>query len=70
MKAHVVRTAVVGAALALAAAAPAQPPDAPTKKDPIRFSAFAVSMQGGRAGRVEIAIERWTITQDKKKEKK
>jgi hypothetical protein len=42
------------------AAAPAAPPDAPTKKDPLRFSAFNVSMQTGMAGDTEIAIERWT----------
>lgn len=33
---------------------------APTEKDPLRFSAFAVNMQGGRAGTVDIAIERWS----------
>jgi hypothetical protein len=33
---------------------------APTKKEPLRFSAFAVQMQGGMAGAVEVAIERWT----------
>lgn len=32
----------------------------PTKDDPLRFSAFAVHMQGGMAGRVDIVIERWT----------
>jgi len=32
----------------------------PTEKDPLRFSAFAVQMQGGIAGSVEIAIERWS----------
>ena len=33
---------------------------APTKEDPLRFSAFAVNLQGGMAGTVEIAIERWS----------
>jgi len=39
-----------------------QPPaeSGPTKESPIRFSAFAVNMQGGRAGTVDIAIERWS----------
>lgn len=46
-------------ALPIAAQQPA-PVDMPTAKDPLRFSAFAVSLQGGRAGNVEIHIERWT----------
>ncbi len=32
----------------------------PTKDAPLRFSCFAVNMQGGMAGSVEIAVERWT----------
>ena len=32
----------------------------PTQKDPLRFSAFAVQMQAGMAGTLEIALERWT----------
>ena len=51
------------AALALAATVVAQQPyteKVPSTKDPIRFSAFAVNMQGGMTGDVEIAIERWT----------
>jgi hypothetical protein len=32
----------------------------PSKDAQLRFSAFAVNMQGGLAGNVEIAIERWT----------
>jgi hypothetical protein len=61
--------AVVGIAFALvlpiaaqqpASAASASAPDVPTVKDPLRFSAFAVSMPAGQAGVVEIAIERWT----------
>ena len=39
---------------------------APTKKDPMRFSAFAVSMPTGRSGRVEIAIERWSTHAERK----
>lgn len=65
-----VRTvAVLGTALGLAATLSAQPaaaPQVPTEKDPIRFRAFAVSMQGGRAGVVEIAIERWTGDDERK----
>jgi hypothetical protein len=63
---------LAGAALVLVAPLAAQQPpaqapaaapaasDAPTKKDPLRFSAFNVSMQTGMAGETEIAIERWT----------
>jgi hypothetical protein len=32
----------------------------PTKDDPLRFSAFAVQMQSGASGRIEIVIEQWT----------
>jgi len=32
----------------------------PTEKEPLRFSAFAVQMEGGMAGVVDIAIERWS----------
>jgi hypothetical protein len=32
----------------------------PTKKDPLRFTAFAVQMQGGRPVVIAITIERWT----------
>jgi hypothetical protein len=50
---------------AIVAAVPAlaqQPEDArvPTKKDPIRFRAFAVNMQAGMSGVVDLVIERWT----------
>lgn len=37
----------------------------PTKKEPLRFEAFAVNMQGGMATRVEIVIERWS-TEDER----
>jgi hypothetical protein len=56
-------TIVVGAALVLATPLGAGQPaatDAPTKKNPMRFTAFNVSMQTGMAGTTEIAIERWT----------
>jgi hypothetical protein len=32
----------------------------PTQKDPLRFSAFAVQMEAGMSGSIEIAIERWS----------
>ena len=32
----------------------------PTEKEPLRFSAFAVQMNAGVAGELEIAIERWS----------
>ena len=54
---------VAGAALALVVPVLGQQaatPQGPTKERPLRFSAFAVSMQAGAAGRVDIAIERWT----------
>ena len=63
--------AIVGVALTLVLPLAAQQPaatsgttpapaDAPTVKDPMRFSAFAVSLPAGASGVVEIAIERWT----------
>jgi len=55
--------AVVAAALVIGTpilAQQAAAPQGPTAKDPIRFSAFGVSMQAGISGDVEIAIERWT----------
>jgi hypothetical protein len=58
----------IAAALALGAPLIAQQPaerEAPTKRDPIRFSAFNVSMPTGRAGMTQIAIERWT-TEDER----
>jgi hypothetical protein len=65
--------AVLGAALILAAPLAAQQPatlagsptDAPTKKDPLRFTAFNVSMPAGVAGVTEIAIERWTTAAER-----
>jgi hypothetical protein len=64
------RVAATFAVLALVVPLAAQSPAAeqvPTEKDPIRFSAFAVSMQGGRAGVVEIVVERWTPDDERKK---
>jgi hypothetical protein len=68
--------AVLGAALILAiplaAQKPAQtagtagtPTENPTKEDPIRFSAFNVSMDTGMAGVTEITIERWTTAAER-----
>lgn len=32
----------------------------PTKDDPLRFRAFAVRLEGGQSGQIDIVIERWT----------
>ena len=50
----------LGCALTLLAPLSAWQVETPTKKDPIRFSAFAVSLPAGKSGVVDIAIERWT----------
>lgn len=61
--------AVVGAALALvvpiAAQQPAAPVDQPTKENPLRFSAFNVSLPAGIAGTTDIMIERWTTDKER-----
>ena len=41
------------------------PTETPTKKDPLRFSAFNVSMPTGVAGVTEITIERWTTVAER-----
>jgi hypothetical protein len=54
---------VAAAALAIMVPVLAQQSGAekvPTVKDPLRFSAFAVQMQSGTAGNIEIVIERWS----------
>ena len=64
----VLGTLVVAALAALAAPALAQAPfseSTPTKKEPLRFSAFAVQMQNGLAGVIEVAIERWTTDEER-----
>lgn len=43
------------------------PTEAPTKKDPLRFTAFNVSMPTGMAGVTEIVIERWTTDAERTK---
>jgi hypothetical protein len=71
----VARLAALAAALIVAAPLSAQQPpatagsptEAPTKKDPLRFSAFNVSMPTGMSGVTEIAIERWTTTAERTK---
>ena len=43
------------------------PSEEPTKKNPLRFSAFNVSMPTGMSGVTEIVIERWTTTAERTK---
>jgi hypothetical protein len=67
------RLVMLGAALVVSAPAVAQQPpataeapaDAPTKKDPLRFNAFNVSMETGMAGTTQIAIERWSTDEER-----
>jgi len=60
---------ILTAAAAVAVLATSVPVQAqtgvPTKKDPIRFSCFNVSMDTGMAGDTEIAIERWTAAPER-----
>ena len=42
------------------AKAPAQAGTVVSKKDPLRFRAFGVNMQGGIAGTLDIVVERWS----------
>jgi hypothetical protein len=59
---------VVAALAAFAVPTLAQAPYSeatPTKKEPLRFTAFAVQMQGGRAGVVEVTIERWSTEEER-----
>ena len=67
--------AALGLGLTLVMPAAAQQPapaagtptgQAPTKKDPLRFSAFNVDMPTGVSGVTEIAIERWTTDAERK----
>src|SRR4051812_47441261 len=60
------RTAVVPvvafvalAALSVSAQSPAAP-RVPTRDEPVRFSAFAVQMQGGMSGIFDIVLERFS----------
>jgi hypothetical protein len=57
------RVVVAIAVLVIMVPVLAQQPDAekvPTVKNPLRFSAFAVRMQSGTAGILDIVIERWS----------
>lgn len=63
---------IVAAVGTLAFAAPLlaqQPtaPDAPSPKNPIRYSGFAVSEQQGQAGQIDITVERWTTEAERKR---
>ena len=58
---------ILGAPLSAQQPAAGSPTEAPTKKDPLRFSAFNVSMQTGISGETEITIERWTTTGERTK---
>jgi hypothetical protein len=43
------------------------PTETPTKKDPLRFTAFNVDMQSGTSGVTEIVVERWTTDAERTK---
>jgi hypothetical protein len=58
--------AAVALVVPLGAQQASAPADAPTKKDPLRFSAFNVSMPTGAAGVTEITIERWSTDVERK----
>src|SRR5882672_6538323 len=56
------------AAVAVVSPVRAQQPyaeHAPTVKDPLRFSAFAIQMNSGMSGDVEIAIERFSTAAER-----
>ena len=55
-----VSTAPVAAQQAAGSKPAGTPTEMPTKKEPLRFTAFNVSMSTGLSGRTEISIERWT----------
>ena len=62
----IIRALALAALVGFAAPVAAQFTEvAPTKKDPLRFEAFAVQMQGGMAGMVMITIERWTTDEER-----
>jgi hypothetical protein len=65
----VVLVVVLGAAPTSAQQTPkvaGTPTETPTKKNPLRFTAFNVSMPTGVAGVTEIVIERWTTDVERK----
>jgi hypothetical protein len=63
----VIGSAALALAIPLGAQQAAAPTDAPTKKNPLRFSAFNVSMPTGMSGETEITIERWSTEEERKK---
>jgi hypothetical protein len=52
--------AVSAALVVPSTAQQSSPESAPTKDKPLRFTAFAVNMQGGRAGVVDVVVDRWS----------
>lgn len=56
-----------GACLVLALSAPIASGQGrvPTPKDPLRFSAFGISMQTGIKGTVDIVVERWSTDEER-----
>jgi len=68
-----VTSALIGVVLALGVPATAQQPaqpagtpsEEPTREDPLRFTAFNVSMPTGIAGTTQITIERWTTVEER-----
>ena len=62
-------TGAIGLAVAIAVPTLAQDKPfverTPTAKAPLRFTAFAVQMQTGTAGNVDIVVERWSTPQER-----
>jgi hypothetical protein len=56
---------IIGIGLVAFGPVAAQTPAAPTKQNPIRFTAFNVSMNTGAAGTTLINIERWTTAAER-----
>jgi hypothetical protein len=61
----VLAAASATAIVELGAQAPAQAGTVVSKKDPLRFRAFGVNMQGGISGTLDIAIERWSSDEER-----
>jgi len=62
-----VRAATIGAALAILTPVAARQAAIPTKDNPIRFTAFNVSMPTGISGVTIVTIERWTTPAERQK---
>ncbi len=58
-------TVVAALALGLPLAAQTAPASTPTDDKPLRFRAFAVSLQAGASTSVQIVIERWTTDEER-----